>query len=321
MPVARAPTALPLACQEQWHSAVTDTFCAMEISYGDRSEFRGELLNTPLNRIQLARVGSSAIKVNRQRRHIGQQEQPHYLVKFQLAGSGLVEQRGQRALLQPGDFVICSSSEPYKLHFEQYYRQAVIAVPQPLLADMYQPIDQIIGQRMGYELATNSLLSQFVASVMGRIDELDPQVVMRLEANIIDLLGTSLGAAASTPATRTGKADSGRQHLESVKRLIALNLANPNLNTDFIAEAEGISKRYLHLLFSDQETTLSRYIQRQRLDACRSALGNPESDLTTTEIALEWGFSDVSHFHRCFKAAYGVTPRQYKLEAQQRPAR
>lgn len=312
-----APTNLPTVGRDQWHASVLGSFCAMDIHYDRSEDFRGELLDTTLNRLHMARIGSSGVDVQRQRHHIGHNDQAHYLVKFQLTGTGLVEQRGHRALLNPGDFVLCSSIEPYRLRFDAQYQQAVIAIPQPLMLEMYRSVDDILGVRMGYESATNSLLSQFVSSVMSRVDQLDPHIIARLEANILDLLVTSLhGSNPSTMQTpNIGRSSSG--HLASVKRLIALNLTNSGLTTDFIAEAEGISKRYLHLLFKSEETSLSRYIQRQRLEACRSALTDPSSNqLSTTDIALQWGFSDVSHFCRCFKAAYGVTPRQYKLKAQ-----
>ncbi len=38
------------------------------------------------------------------------------------------------------------------------------------------------------------------------------------------------------------------------------------------------------------------------------------TDLPTDEIALEAGFSDASHFHRCFVKLYGQTPGQFRAK-------
>lgn len=306
-------TAMPALQRDVWHARTLATFCDMEIDYPSGATFTGALLNTSLNRLQLATIASSPVDVRRKREHIGRQQQAHYLLKFQLGGTGVIEQCGKVARLRPGDFVLCTTAEPYRLRFAEHYQQAVLAIPQPLMQELYGHADDMLGVRMGYESATNSLLSQFVGSVLQRLNELDQATLARLEGNLLDLLTTSLQSAMANPQAALNSHTSVH-HLSSAKRIIALNLDNPRLNADLIAQIEGISKRYLHMLFKSEAMSLSKYIQHQRLEACRRALRHPDyCQRSTTDIALQWGFSDVSHFHRCFKARYGVTPRQYKL--------
>jgi len=33
------------------------------------------------------------------------------------------------------------------------------------------------------------------------------------------------------------------------------------------------------------------------------------------QIAYSWGFSDMTHFSRCFRRAFGVSPREYRQQA------
>ncbi|NTI46684.1 helix-turn-helix domain-containing protein, partial [Agrobacterium rhizogenes] len=33
---------------------------------------------------------------------------------------------------------------------------------------------------------------------------------------------------------------------------------------------------------------------------------------SVTEIALSWGFNDISYFNRAFRTTYGMTPRQMR---------
>ena len=50
-----------------------------------------------------------------------------------------------------------------------------------------------------------------------------------------------------------------------------------------------------------------------RMERCASALVNPAySGKTIAEIAYEFGFNDISHFSRDFKAIYGLTPSDYR---------
>ena len=54
----------------------------------------------------------------------------------------------------------------------------------------------------------------------------------------------------------------------------------------------------------------------RRLARCRRALEDPsQAHRTVSEIAYGWGFSDMTHFGRKFKAAYGLLPRDYRGSA------
>jgi AraC-like DNA-binding protein len=55
-------------------------------------------------------------------------------------------------------------------------------------------------------------------------------------------------------------------------------------------------------------TTPYRYLLMRRLDAVRVRLRNGER---LTEVALDCGFADQAHMTRVFKAAVGLTPRQF----------
>ena len=39
-----------------------------------------------------------------------------------------------------------------------------------------------------------------------------------------------------------------------------------------------------------------------------------ETDLPVEEIAANVGYENMSYFYRQFKARYGMTPRQYRLQ-------
>jgi AraC-like DNA-binding protein len=106
--------------------------------------------------------------------------------------------------------------------------------------------------------------------------------------------------------------DAARRTLvHRVKRFALDNLAHPELSPQLIAVEHRISVRYLHKLFAGESTTLSRWILRARLERCRR-------DLITTRvpvavIAHRWGFASAARFSRVFRAAFGVSPREFRL--------
>jgi len=182
------------------------------------------------------------------------------------------------------------------------------------LRSLFQAPDGYLGIKMDKQVPIHGILSQFVLSLVQRMDQLEPATVQRLEANIMDLLITSLQAEENS--SQPLPVNAADKRLLHIKRFIEINLNDRRLTPDFIAKAEGISKRYLHKLFVEEDVSVSRYIQRLRLDECQKALTNPSMDhMSTTQIAFDSGFGDISHFHRCFKAQYKITPRQFRLQA------
>jgi AraC-like DNA-binding protein len=90
------------------------------------------------------------------------------------------------------------------------------------------------------------------------------------------------------------------------------HLANPDLSPAMVALKHHISPRYLHLIFSEQGTTVGTWIRSRRLAKCRAELANMRNDRSVTEIAMDWGFNDVAHFSRSFSSAYGISPRKFR---------
>jgi AraC-like DNA-binding protein len=97
------------------------------------------------------------------------------------------------------------------------------------------------------------------------------------------------------------------------RRYIEAHLREPDLSSCSVAEALGISSRYLRMLFSGKEESVSRYILRRRLEECARQLSNAMwRGRTLTEIAFAYGFNSSAHFTRAFRAEYGMTPSEYR---------
>jgi len=302
---------------ESWNQAVCQAFSPVDCEMAGKlsSDFGGYLETSSLETMHLAQVQSAPLNVYRRKTHIGKVSDDFYLVKFQIEGAGIFSQRGREANLLPGDFVLASATEPYELQFPAHYGQAILAIPHHVLQAQLRDPEQYLGQRMAANQGSNGLLSQFVFSLLKRIDDFDPALLQRLEANILDLLVTSLSF--NTPQSQRLDRSPRVEYIYRVKNFIYKHLKDPQLSPDMIAQAQGISTRYLHMLFKPEDTSVGRYIQLQRLEGCRNCLENPEMNaFTATEIAFQWGFNDASHFGRCFKAQFGISPSQHRKNAQ-----
>lgn len=304
---------------EHFNSLVNQAFFPMscERAPGHSDEFYGALQSRQVGSLGLVKVEGSPLDVYRRTNHIGRVGDAVYLVKVQTEGEGLICHRGQQAHLRPGDFTLCLSSEPYELHFAGRYSQVVLAIPELLMESVYQP-NRFLGVRMNFQVGTNGVFSQFVASIANRLDDLSGVVTQRLETSIIDLLGVTLDDTRETQRKRLLNHGTKPEHLWRIKRFIRRNLNDERLGLDWIAGAHNISTRYLHMLFEGENMSVSRYIQRLRLEYCKNALTDQSfDDYSVAEIAYRSGFKDASHFNRIFKKEFEETPAHLRKNHQQ----
>jgi AraC family transcriptional regulator, positive regulator of tynA and feaB len=83
-----------------------------------------------------------------------------------------------------------------------------------------------------------------------------------------------------------------------------------------VAAAAGVSVRYANAVLAEEDTSIMRLVLARRLERCRRALEDPsQAHRTVSEIAYGWGFSDLTHFGRKFRAAFGLTPSDYRRRA------
>jgi len=295
---------------DYFSEVVSTLFCPMELEPLPtwRAPFDGTIEAADLGSLHMARVSTAPLLVRRRERDIARIDDPPYLVKFQLKGESLWCQRGREVHMRPGDFVIGSTAEPYSLTFRGHYEMPVLVVPQSIMRGFTPDPDQFLGVRMPGEDADCGLLSSFVAQVVSRLGRLSEHMVRRVETNIIDLLGGVLTARAQRGSVTRP------QLLALMKTFIAEHLGDRRLGPEMIAAAFGVSTRHVHAVFKDEGVTVGRYIRSLRVAACRRALESAESErVSLTEIALNWGFYDLSHMTRCFREEYGEPPRRFLM--------
>jgi AraC-like DNA-binding protein len=296
-----------------YFQAVVDrVFCPMHVTPRSASwqTFGGCIEAADLGSVQLAKVSTSPCHVRRRHEDIARITDAPYLVKFQLKGESLYSQRNRESHLRPGDFVVCSTAEPYSLQFRDAYEMPVLAIAPSTMQRLTPDPDQFLGVKMSGEDADCGLLSSFVAQVVARMSRLREPMIRRVEANILDLLGGVFAARAEQSAL------SSAQQLARIKAYVQEHLHDRSLGPATIAAAFGLSTRYVHALFESEPMTVGRYIRSLRVHACRKMLesGLP-AETSLTDVALTWGFYDLSHMSRCFREEFGATPSEVRALA------
>ena len=83
------------------------------------------------------------------------------------------------------------------------------------------------------------------------------------------------------------------------------------LSLRFLAEKLNVNSSYLSTLFKKETgQTVTEYITQQRVRHARYLLENTRLQIQT--VAQHCGISDVHYFSKLFKAATGMTPKEYR---------
>lgn len=216
----------------------------------------------------------------------------------------------QEFLLNPGDIFVWDNTQ--KMKFEVYQKLHKVSAIFPLqrLKEWMPTSWHKIPRKIVSGTPHNTILSSYILSLSNA--ELDGS---RMNDNALS--ETTVAMLANSMAALNEDEDGSLKfgQLQCIKYYINRHLADPDLSLDVIAQANSISIRYLHWLFSNTGETVSQYIIMQRLERSKRDLANAMmSQKTITQIAYSWGFSGSAHFSKRFKMAYGLSPREYRNE-------
>lgn len=99
---------------------------------------------------------------------------------------------------------------------------------------------------------------------------------------------------------------------------IERHLADPDLRPPQIAEALGVSLRYLHRAFDNKEVTVARHLRTRRLQQVAATLTAAPGRPSLLGLAARFGFVSQDQLARAFRRQYGVTMTEYSESAEAR---
>ncbi|MBI6720821.1 helix-turn-helix domain-containing protein [Pseudomonas syringae] len=288
---------------DAWQEVVSSTYGLVASQPLNEAPFDGRLNVRGQGSVTFTRIQSSPLHYRRLQQD---RESDHFLLTLSLCPDALVVQNDRESRQGAGDIVLYDSAQPYACSYPEGDDQIVLTVPRKLLLQHIPSAECLVCRTLDGRSALGRVAAVVLTEAWNAEGLSDP-LSERLNASLLDVLSTAFDSVFGDTDIR--RQSHQMQQLQRIKQFLLNNLPDTGLTAENIALATHVSPRTLNRLFAQEGTTAIRWLWQQRLSACHDALLKRHVR-RVSDAALNFGFTNLSHFSRAFKNAYGIPPQQ-----------
>ena len=172
--------------------------------------------------------------------------------------------------------------------------------------------DEAITRRIPQRSEALQLIRAYVSALAKRGLGREGREIIR--EHFIDLAALAIGQHNALGESNLSAVVGAR--LRAILDHIASHFSDPDLGLTKVARRLGISARYLQRLLETSETSFTAHVTELRLKHAFMLLTAEDLiDVRICDVALQAGFSDISHFNRLFRSRFGETPKGVRAHA------
>jgi AraC-like DNA-binding protein len=301
----------------QWRDWVWTHFGGLESDlYGD-TDFDGHMRSSRAGDVILTKLEANRHRVLKSPRMARTSDTAYLKIVAPWQGSAAVEQDGREACARAGGWVIYDTTGSYAIANPERVEHLIVMLPKEQMAERGLRLDGLMARHMGGASGISRVALEAMRNTYQELPHMSEAAAQGAGELIMQLVRLSLLELAGQETAVTQ-----REALKDrIRGHVAQHLRDPALSIDGIARALNCSRRHLYNAFSGEGESLAAYIQRQRLEACvrdlqRGQHSGPGGARPITDIALSWGFGNLSHFSRVFREHTGSSPSEYRSTSQ-----
>jgi len=282
-----------------WHDVVCGRFVPASSLDKSQNDFDASLVTRAVGPLEISHFRAPPHFWSREKKHISADDHDDILLSILLSGSGALEQDGRTVVQRQHEIVLYDTSQSFR--YDLASEIVLVKIPRRLLASRYTNLRSLMAVGVRTDLSLNALLMDLATRTMllDVPDDSSTTVGARLASSVLDLVS----AVIDLEIEERGALNHQRMsQLERAQRYAVANLGDETLSPEAMAKRGAVSLRTLNRLFAKIGTTPMRWVWQRRLQASHSALSEGCAT-SVTDAAFQFGFSEVSHFSRSFKAA------------------
>lgn len=233
----------------------------------------------------------------------GSADEAWFGVLHLLSGQERLRQAGREAFVGDGDLVLWDSTRPIDFAIGRPLHKITLLLPQTLVETAAPAIHDRVCRPVSGRDGAGAVLANHLRMLAATAASFSATQLGHATSATLELLSLVWGAP--------HQPRSYASVLEQVRMHALARLGDPTLTVGSLARDAGLSLRQLHRVFEDEGATPGRWLWLQRLERCRTDLAS-RPDMSVSEIAFRWGFSDAAHFSRAFRRRFGLSPREWR---------
>ncbi|UBQ43925.1 helix-turn-helix domain-containing protein [Comamonas thiooxydans] len=266
--------------------------------------FDAQLASRSLGAVAINTMAAPRHRWTRAAHHLRTAADDDLWLAYMHYGDGGVCQDGREAPLRCGDMVLYDAARPFEFTLSS---QAIylVRLPRQALLQRSTRAEQWIAHVFdSAKVGGDPLRSLILQAAMTDFANVSPDTAHRVGDTLLDLVGVALDFQSGS--------DVPLPERNLYARLISYihrEFRDPDLDVIALATAHHVSMRTVARAFARHGQSAMALVWRLRLDASYRELAEGRA-LSVKEVALDHGFSDLSHFSRSFRDRFGHAPTQ-----------
>jgi acetamidase/formamidase/AraC-like DNA-binding protein len=236
-------------------------------------------------------------------------------------GDGLVLKADGASYIVPcGHFVVLPRQGDWQVVFQRDMRAIGLSVTADAFHGRKVGAIDAGNMRVVKRAGLTDILCRTMEGVAAALESLSADDWTAVSQSLAEMLLSLLHQPSANLSAHT-RTSTQAALLRRICQTIERTLDDPDLTPARVAQAEGISERYLQKLFESTGDNFTHYLRERRLQRAYADLSSPaEAHHSVSEIAFRYGFNDAAHFSRAFRERFGMPPSIFRQQEAERLA-